>query len=89
MAPAVVVAIVSWNTRELLRACLRSLHADVEQGVAEVWVVDNGSTDGSPEMVRGEHPWVRLLVPERNLGYGPAVNLVAAGTANRGCARRR
>ena len=80
MAASVAIAVVSWNTRELLDACLASMRADAQSGLAEVWVVDNGSTDGSQEMVRERHPWVRLLIPERNLGYGPAVNRVAAAT---------
>ncbi len=47
-----------------------------------MWVVDNGSTDGSRELVRSRHPWATLLEPERNLGFGPAVNLVAARTSS-------
>jgi len=76
--PLVAVAVVSWNTRDLLRHCLRSL---VDQSPAEVWVVDNASQDGSAEMVAQEFPSVRLVASERNLGFGPAVNLVAAQTA--------
>jgi N-acetylglucosaminyl-diphospho-decaprenol L-rhamnosyltransferase len=77
MPAPVAIAVVSWNTRDLLDACLASLHEDARSGLAEVWVVDNGSTDGSPEMVRDRHPWVRLMIPDANLGYGPAVNRVA------------
>jgi GT2 family glycosyltransferase len=77
VTPAVAIAVVSWNTRELLRACLESMRPDHDAGRAEVWVVDNGSTDGSVELVREAFPWVQLHVPERNLGYGPAVNRVA------------
>lgn len=80
-APRVALAIVSWNTRELLDACLASLRADHERGTAEVWVVDNASGDGSAAMVAERHPWARLLALEENLGYGPAVNLVAARTS--------
>jgi N-acetylglucosaminyl-diphospho-decaprenol L-rhamnosyltransferase len=76
--PLVAVAVVSWNTRDLLRDCLRSL---VGQSLAEVWVVDNASQDGSAAMVAQEFPSVRLVASERNLGFGPAVNLVAAQTA--------
>jgi len=76
--PLVAVAVVSWNTRDLLRHCLRSL---VDQSPAEVWVVDNASQDGSAAMVAQEFPSVRLVASERNLGFGPAVNLVAAQTA--------
>lgn len=73
----VAVAVVSWNTRDLLRACLRSLEGE---DAAEVWVVDNASSDGSAEMVREEFPWVRLEARSENLGFGRAVNLVAART---------
>lgn len=77
MPASVAVAVVSWNTRDLLRACLRSLIPEVETGRVEVWVVDNASSDGSPEMVRAEFPSVRLVESGGNLGFGPAVNEVA------------
>ena len=80
---AVVVAVVSWNTRELLDRCLRSLEPAARAGTAEVWVVDNGSSDGSPELVRERHDWVRLVETGENLGYGRAINLVAARTDSR------
>lgn len=76
------LAVVSWNTRELLAACLRSLLPDAEAGRAEVWIVDNGSSDGSVDMVRERFPWTHLVVAERNLGFGPAVNLVAERTSS-------
>lgn len=75
--PVVTVAVVSWNTRELLAGCLRSLQPDAEAGRAEVWVADNGSTDGSAEMVERDHPWVTLVRGSDNIGFGRAVNLVA------------
>jgi hypothetical protein len=75
--PQVTAAIVSWNTRDLLRACLASLPAGVD-----VWVVDNGSADGSAEMVRSEFPAARVVRSERNLGFGGAVNLVAGRTSS-------
>jgi GT2 family glycosyltransferase len=74
----VAVAVVSWNTRDLLRDCLRSLAGEP---LAEVWVVDNASTDGSAEMVASEFPGVHLLALETNVGFGPAVNMVAARTS--------
>lgn len=74
------MAVVSWNTRELLGACLRSLEPDHAAGRADVWVVDNASSDGSPDLVRGEFPWVSLLACDQNRGFGPAVNLVARQT---------
>jgi N-acetylglucosaminyl-diphospho-decaprenol L-rhamnosyltransferase len=77
----VAVAIVSWNTRDLLERCLRSLQPYAEGGVAEVWVVDNASTDGSPALVRQRFGWVNLIASGENLGFGRAVNLVAERTA--------
>jgi N-acetylglucosaminyl-diphospho-decaprenol L-rhamnosyltransferase len=77
----VAVAVVSWNTRELLRRTLDALRPDADSGLAEVWVVDNASTDGSGDLVRDAYPWVHLIASETNLGYGPAVNLVGRRTA--------
>jgi N-acetylglucosaminyl-diphospho-decaprenol L-rhamnosyltransferase len=79
----ITVVVVSWNTRDLLDRCLRSLQDCAEDGRAEVWVVDNASADGSAEVVRERHPWVRLIALDENLGYGRAVNLVAGQTRSR------
>ena len=75
--PFLTVVIVSWNVRDLLAACLRSLFADLERwgGAAEVWVVDNGSTDGSPETVAEAFPQVHLIANQENLGFVRANNL--------------
>jgi N-acetylglucosaminyl-diphospho-decaprenol L-rhamnosyltransferase len=81
VATQVAVAVVSWNTRDLLAACLTSLEEDKRAGRAEVWVVDNGSSDGSPDLVRTRFPWVELVEPGENLGFGRAVNLIADRTA--------
>ena len=67
----VAVAIISWNTRSLLRSCLESV---LEQSPPEIVVVDNGSQDGSIEMVRGDFPQVRLVVNPDNPGFGAAAN---------------
>ena len=78
VAPApLVVAIVSYRCRELLARCLDSVHSHAcLDGVdAEVWVVDNGSQDGTAEMVRERHPHVRLIDTGANLGYARAVNI--------------
>lgn len=78
MNERVTVAVVSWNTRDLLESCLNSL-AELAP-TAEVAVVDNGSTDGSQELVRSRFPSVTLLEPGRNLGFGTAINLAAGQT---------
>ena len=59
----ITVAIVSWNTRDLLARCL-GRSPDADAGVADVWVVDNGSDDGSPEIVR-ERSLGHLIAPGR------------------------
>src|SRR5688572_14644169 len=77
----VAIAVVSWNTRDPLARCLRSLELEHRRGVAEVWVVDNASEDGSADMVRDEFSWVNLIASPENLGFGPAINRVAERTS--------
>lgn len=72
--PDVGVIIVSYNVADLLRKCLRSVLASRGVGLA-VCVVDNGSADGSAELVRTEFPQVHLIVSPENRGYSAANNL--------------
>jgi N-acetylglucosaminyl-diphospho-decaprenol L-rhamnosyltransferase len=69
--PRLAVVIVSWNVRGLLTACLRSLLADLAstEFETEVWVVDNGSSDGTPQMVEEAFPDVHLIASRENLGF--------------------
>jgi GT2 family glycosyltransferase len=71
----VSVCIVSWNVKDLLRDCLNSLKAQAGNVRYETIVVDNASSDGSAEMVQREFPWVKLVDPKDNLGFGRANNL--------------
>ena len=71
----VSVIIVSWNAREHLRSCLNSLRATGAPIVREVIVVENGSTDGSPERVARDFPEVALVQLAQNLGFARANNL--------------
>lgn len=66
--PDLSVVIVSYNTRDLLRNCLRSLRASVGLDL-EIIVVDNASSDGSAEMTRAEFPEVILLAQRFNAWY--------------------
>lgn len=68
---ALAVAIVNFNTRDDLRACLTTVH---QAGPAEIVVVDNASSDGSPAMIREEFPAVHLNANQTNIGYGAAAN---------------
>ena len=80
---AASIIVVSYNTCDLLRDCLKSLLAECARlpsgQSAEVLVVDNASTDSSPEMVSREFSTssvpVRLLRSDVNLGFGAANNL--------------
>lgn len=76
------IVIVSFNTRDLLRDCLKSIYNQTGIGAADsghlpvqVVVVDNASADGSATMVRAEFPQVAVLETPANIGYGPANNL--------------
>jgi len=79
--PKVAVAVVSWNTRALLTECLASLQDDARSGMAEVWVYDNASADGSADLVQEQFPWVGLIASSTNVGFGSAVNAIAARTS--------
>lgn len=70
-ASSISVAIVSYNSRELLRDCLASIESERWK---QVIVIDNASTDGSYEMVRQDFPWVKLISSGKNDGYGAAAN---------------
>ena len=72
-APCIGIAIVSYNTRELLRACLNSLGTC--RLPLRIVVVDNQSRDGSAAMLRSSFPHVELLEPGRNLGFAAGTNL--------------
>jgi GT2 family glycosyltransferase len=68
--------VVNWNRRDLLRACLQSLKRQQVNQPFEVVVVDNGSDDGSPEMVLNEPEGtgVQLLANTENRGFCAANN---------------
>ena len=68
------IIIVNWNTRTLLRDCLAAVQANLGALQAEVWVVDNGSTDGSVEMLIALFPRVRLIRNRENRGFAAANN---------------
>jgi N-acetylglucosaminyl-diphospho-decaprenol L-rhamnosyltransferase len=77
------IIIVSWNTRALLLRCLMALPAATDGLRVETIVVDNGSTDGTPEAVRAQFPTVQLIEPGRNLGFAGGNNRGLAAAAGR------
>jgi GT2 family glycosyltransferase len=70
----VSVIIISWNTRELLAACLLSVYEQNRGALLEVIVVDNASVDGSAAMVRELFPEVILVANTYNRGFAAANN---------------
>ncbi len=81
--PLVSVVIVSFNTCDLLRDCLRTLDAQSQGIDKEVFVVDNASRDGSADMVAGEFPEVYLIRSQVNLGFAGANNKAFSKAAGR------
>lgn len=72
--------LVSWNTREETRRCLESLPEAADGLSYEILVVDNGSRDGSAEMLL-EQPRVQLISNDANRGFAAAVNQAYARAA--------
>lgn len=72
-APRTVVILVSWNTRLLLQQALLSIrrHSGIPVNIV---VIDNASSDGSPEMAKSESPEATVVVNDHNLGFGQANN---------------
>ncbi len=73
--PTISIVIVSWNAKSFLAECLESLQGPVYDGPMETIVVDNGSSDGSAEMVRARFSDVKLICNESNLGFAKANNI--------------
>lgn len=75
--PLVSILIVSYNTREMTRDCLRSVIAETRVP-HEILVIDNASADGSAEAVARDFPQVRLFAEKVNHGFARANNIAAA-----------
>lgn len=75
MSADLSVCIVSYNCRDLLAECLRSIVAHHGERTVEVVVVDNASTDGTVEMLGADFPDVRTIASEKNLGFAGGTNL--------------
>jgi GT2 family glycosyltransferase len=73
------IIILSWNTKDITDECLKHLKIAIEsiRGKidTEVILVDNSSSDGSPQMVEKKYPWVKLILSRTNLGYPKGNNL--------------
>src|SRR5262245_53235722 len=75
MMPSLAIVIVSFNTRDLLRECLRSIEPSTTRCALDIWMVDNASSDGSAAMVQAEFPYAHVIAAPRNGGFAYANNL--------------
>jgi GT2 family glycosyltransferase len=73
--PSVAAIIVTWNGKAYAIECLDSLRKNAGGLALQTIVVDNASTDGTPEAVRDQYPEVRLIHAGANLGFAKANNL--------------
>jgi GT2 family glycosyltransferase len=81
--PDMAIVLVCWNNKKYLEPCLLSLHKDGLKSSYEIVVVDNGSTDGSQEMLREQFPQVQIIQNDRNVGLGKASNQGIQATKSR------
>jgi len=75
------VVIVNYNVCNYLTACIDSVAKGLEGIEAEVFVVDNNSTDNSVEVVSRDYPWVHLIYNIENLGFSKANNIAIRQSA--------
>ena len=71
--PDVSIVVVTWNAKDLLRNCIRSIIQETEKP-HEIIIVDNASDDGTVEMVETEFSDVVLIANDKNLGFAAANN---------------
>jgi hypothetical protein len=70
----VAAVVVNWNGGEVVHECLRSLTRSTYPALTLI-MVDNGSTDGSPQAVKQQVPSVQVIENHRNLGYAEGANI--------------
>ena len=83
-APVIGVAIAAHNARDLTRDCLEHLLAS-DYPALRIVVVDDGSTDGTWEMLRDEYPGVKAIRGDGNLWWSGATNLAVTACLEAGC----
>lgn len=70
------IVIVNWNTKELIRDCLKSIKKNLTEQLYKVYMVDNASSDKSVQMIKKYFRWVNLIENKENLGFARANNQV-------------
>lgn len=81
--PDMSIVLVCWNNKTYLDPCLKSLYDGGLKSSFDVVVVDNGSTDGSQQMLLDKYPEVKLIQNEDNVGLGKASNQGIEATTGR------
>jgi GT2 family glycosyltransferase len=69
------IIVLCWNDRKVIADCLQSIFSNTHSTEFEVIVADNGSTDGSVELIRALYPLVRVIENGRNLRFAKANNV--------------
>ncbi|HKJ34531.1 MAG TPA: glycosyltransferase family 2 protein [Balneolales bacterium] len=69
------VCIVNWNTKSLLKQCLKSIYSRTQGIKFEIIIVDNASWDGSVEMLKKEFPHCKVIESNINMGFSKGNNL--------------
>jgi GT2 family glycosyltransferase len=80
--PDFSIVLVCWNNKVYLEPCLRSLYDEGLKRSFDVVVVDNGSTDGSQDMLREKHPDIMIIQNDHNVGLAKACNQGIEATAS-------
>lgn len=76
--PVLSIIIVTWNGKRYALECLESLYAHPLEVPIEIIVVDNASTDGTPDAIRAQFPDVHVVGNQANLGFAKANNIGVA-----------
>lgn len=69
----VYVVVLNWNGKDFVEKCLDSLQKQTYK--AEVILIDNGSTDGSVELIKSKYPKIHLVEESKNHGFAGGVNI--------------
>ncbi len=81
--PALSIVLVGWNNKAYLDPCLKSLYESEMKNTFDAIVVDNGSTDGSQQMLAEKYPQVKIIQNLGNVGLGKASNQGIEATTGR------
>lgn len=83
-APLLSVIVVAYKSRDEIGDCVASLPRELSGGKVEICIVNNSPGDGLTELVTSNFPWVNVIEPEENLGFGRANNRGYAQTHPKG-----